>query len=422
MVGLLVDREVPLGTTIATARSLRNRYGITRIAETTHLDRIGIPTISAIVPHSPDGLGVYNGKGLTAEAALAGALMEAIERQICARFDGASVYEVPTSDVDRAIDLRALGWLPSLDEAPVVECVRGTNLIDGSPLDVPVGVVRCPRVGRRLFHHTSSNGLASGNTRNEALYHALMELVERHLWSRAHVLAHVWPRTLRARGGQPIEWPDDAVTKDVAGAREDPLLAEPIARIERAGLDFRLLAYCEPGWPYAMMARIADPRANELFYHLGFGCSWSPVHAAVRAITEAVQVRVTDIQGAREDIKRAGEAPLRDFDHGRRACGLPAGGRWYFDGPAGTVALDELDDRHGPDLAADIERVIVLLADCGETRLACVDLTPPGVPISVVRVVAPHLERTLVDGTISRRLQAFLDNPLALQLPQSTRV
>jgi ribosomal protein S12 methylthiotransferase accessory factor len=416
VVDLLADREVDLETTIAVAGSLRRRYGITRVAETTQLDRIGIPTISAIVPNSPDNLGVYNGKGLTREAALAGALMEAIERQICARFEDVTIYESSLTDVDRVIDLRALGWLRAReDERPdsTVSCVRGTNLIDESRVDVPVGVVRSPRIGEREFYRTSTNGLASGNTRKEAIYHALMELLERHLWSRVHVLSHVWPRTLRAGSGKPAELPDDRVALEVVDAAEHPLLGEPIARLRSAGLRFRLLTHNEPGWPCAMMACVADPGATELFYHVGFGCSWSPVHAAVRAITEAVQARLTDVQGAREDIKRAGDDASRDFDHGRRASGIPAGGRWYYDGPAASVRMTELHDCSGPGLVTDIECVIELLRGWGETCVAYVDLTPANVPISVARVVAPHLERTLVDGTISPRMRTFLRNPLA---------
>jgi len=416
MADRLADREVALEATIAVAQSLRARYGITRIADTTRLDRIGIPTMSAMVPQSPDGLGVYNGKGLTRDAALAGALMEAIERQVCARFESVDVYAVPVRDVDRAIDLRALGWLGSIEDAStdaIVECVRGVNLIDDSPIDVPVGSVRCPRAGKRLFHYTSSNGLASGNTASEAIYHALMELVERHLWSRVHVLSHVWPRTLRSRPGPGGEEPDDPVAREVIDATEHAALAPSVGRILAAGLQFRLLTYSESGWPSAMMACIADPSGDELFYHLGFGCSWSPAHAAIRAITEAVQVRVTDIQGAREDIKRSEDVPLHDFEHGRRPGSFPTGGRWYYDAPAAPVRLTDLQIKGRGSLAADIAQMLAVLRDWGETCVACVDLTPPDIPLCVVRIVGPHLERTLVDGTISSRSRAFLRNPLA---------
>lgn len=76
------DRAVPFEQTLALVPELRRRYGITRLADTTYLDRTGISTYSALVPNSPDLLGVYNGKGLTREAAMASAVMEATERQI----------------------------------------------------------------------------------------------------------------------------------------------------------------------------------------------------------------------------------------------------------------------------------------------------------------------------------------------------
>jgi ribosomal protein S12 methylthiotransferase accessory factor len=407
------DREVALERTLAIAHSLRARYGITRIADTTYLDRIGIPTMSAIVPNSPDGLGVYNGKGLTRDAALAGALMEAIERQICARFEGMEIFDLPRSQVDAAVDLRALGWIGPTDEAMRVPCVRGINLLDGAEIPVPVGVARCPRVDARLFAVTSTNGLASGNTALEAVYHAVMELIERHLWSSVHILAHMWPRSLRARAGLAVEQPDDPIAMDVIDAAQHPVLADPIAKIVASGLRFRLLAYAPEGWPIGMMAIASEPVGDELYYHLGFGCSWSPVHAAIRAITEAAQARATEIQGAREDIKRAHDGtPVLPFEHGRRPDGFPSGGRWYFDGPAGRTTMAQLPDRSTPDLAADLRRALDALRAFGEKCVAYVDLTPPGVPIAVARVVAPHLERTLIDGSISGRMAGLLGNPL----------
>jgi ribosomal protein S12 methylthiotransferase accessory factor len=407
----VVDRLAPVAETLAVARSLRERYGITRIAETTRLDRIGIPTFSAIVPGSPDKLGVYNGKGLTRDAATAGALMEAIERQVCARFESMHVFGVPVRKVDGAIDVRACGWLGAIDGD--VECVRGVNLIDGAEIAVPVGLVRCPRVGERRFERTTSNGLASGNTASEATYHALMELIERHLWSTVHILAHVWPRALRSRASVEIEQPDDQVASEVIDAGEHPSLAGLIRCIRDAGLSVRLLSYAKPEWPVAMMACVADPAVHELFYHLGFGCSWSPVHAAVRAILEAVQARATDVQGAREDIKLSADGEARPLDHGRRPSGFPEGGRWYFDGPARKSTLVELAGSSAPDVARDLGATVSVLRDSGQTCVAYVDLTPPGLPVSVVRVVAPHLERTLVDGSISQRMQTFLKNPLS---------
>jgi len=52
--------------------------GVTRIAEITHLDRIGIPVYSAIRPGAAEGaVSIYAGKGVTQPQAKASAMMEA---------------------------------------------------------------------------------------------------------------------------------------------------------------------------------------------------------------------------------------------------------------------------------------------------------------------------------------------------------
>lgn len=403
------DRAVPLAITIEHARALRERYGITRIADLTHLDPIGIPVINVIVPNSPDSLGVYNGKGLTREQAVAGGLMEALERQICSRCEIERFF-VPVRQVMDYLDLPRLNWIGPDDGE--VECVWGTDLLGGTRMAVPLGLTQNPRQSARVFSHTSSNGLASGNNPTEAIYHALFELCERHLWSRVHILSHMWPRSLRAHAGRDLDEADDPLTSEVDVAVDTPVIGELVEKIERAGLKFRLLAYAHDIWPVAMMARISGPGGDAMYYHLGFGCSWSPVHAAVRAITEAVQVRVADISGTREDLKYA-DAQSVGFAHGKRPGEFPSG-RWYYDGPVREhIAIEDLPDRSQPDLDDEIDMLLGVLRANGERCIPYVDLTPPGLPVSVARVIVPTLERTLVDGTLSPKMTALLSSPLA---------
>ena len=80
------------------------RFGITRLAEVTGLDRIGIPVWMAIRPNSRT-LAVSQGKGLTDAAAQASALMEAAEIASAERFP------VPRR-VATARDLFSAGELP----------------------------------------------------------------------------------------------------------------------------------------------------------------------------------------------------------------------------------------------------------------------------------------------------------------------
>ena len=55
--------------------------GITRVADITDLDRIGIPVFSSIRPMADRGaISVYNGKGATPTEARVSAMMEGLER------------------------------------------------------------------------------------------------------------------------------------------------------------------------------------------------------------------------------------------------------------------------------------------------------------------------------------------------------
>ena len=56
-----------------------DEVGITRVADITGMDRIGIPVYAAIRPDSKS-LAVDSGKGITREQAKCSAVMEAIER------------------------------------------------------------------------------------------------------------------------------------------------------------------------------------------------------------------------------------------------------------------------------------------------------------------------------------------------------
>ena len=62
--------------------------GITRIADITDLDRIGLPIYTAIRPTAEDGaISIYGGKGITKDHAKASAMMEGFERYSAERQD-----------------------------------------------------------------------------------------------------------------------------------------------------------------------------------------------------------------------------------------------------------------------------------------------------------------------------------------------
>src|SRR5260221_4043556 len=91
-------RQAPIEQTLLHARSTASRLGITRVTDTTWLDKIGIPVFSSIRPTAKAGsLCVNAGKGLLKEDARVGAYMGAIAFVIAGvgGFDGQITSTMP---------------------------------------------------------------------------------------------------------------------------------------------------------------------------------------------------------------------------------------------------------------------------------------------------------------------------------------
>jgi ribosomal protein S12 methylthiotransferase accessory factor len=400
------DRAVPFAQTLALLPQLRERYGITRVADTTYLDRTGVPTYSAMVPHSSDVLGVYNGKGMTREGAIASAVMEASERQIGASLS-VSIFEVAVSEIAERLDLAACGMREDRARGSV-PCVLGTDLLSGERLAVPVALVQCPYYGPKLFDTTTSNGLASGNNLTEAIYHALCELIERHAWAIYHTRCSIAPRFYTGRLAR-----DRALTPNVVLPCGDPVVDALVANIEHAGLIVRAMYLDEQPLPPTVIATVTEPGSSPPMAHLGLGCSLSPAHALTRALTEAVQSRVTDIQAAREDILRSTDPAGNLGEHARRPSALPTD-QWYFRKAEASVSLSSIEDRSSNDLAADLRCVLDALRRYGLARAVIVDLSPRDLPVCVVRAIVPGLETFMFTGHVGARMRAEL-NPFAVR-------
>ncbi len=399
------DRAVPFAQTIALVPELRRRYGITRVADTTYLDRTGIPTYSALVPHSPDFLGVYNGKGMTRDAAMVSAVMEAAERQVSAAVN-LPTFKESLRVVGERVDLDACGMREDVRDL-TVDCVLGTDLLSGDVIPVPLAMVQCPWFGEKLFDTTSTNGLASGNNLTEAIYHALCEVIERHTWAMYDVRCSFLPRFYLG--------PDAG---DVAAAPEielpsgDANVDRLVRDVQAAGLVIRALALREEPLPLTFIASLTEPNAAPPMAHMGVGCSLSPAHALTRALTEAVQSRAVDIQGAREDILRPDEPAGMMGTHARRLSVMPTR-QWLYDVPSERITLEALPDRAADDLALDLCATLDAIRAYGIQSVIAIDLSPSDLSISVVRVVVPGLETYAFSGYLGSRARAEL-NPFTL--------
>jgi ribosomal protein S12 methylthiotransferase accessory factor len=195
-----VERSVRPGATIRRARAVLDTIGVTKVADVTDLDRVGIPNFMTVRPHDVGpGISYYTGKGTTRADAYAGAMMEAIERHAGERYDGpvidASHYNLRRQHacVDPLEIHIPMGR--SYSEHLLLEWVLGFDLLTRRPTYAPLNCVVSPYTtfsGMPLFY-SITNGLASGNTRVDALCHALCEVVERDASALAMASSHVRP-------------------------------------------------------------------------------------------------------------------------------------------------------------------------------------------------------------------------------------
>ncbi len=375
------------------------------MGETTRLHRIALPLMCAVVPDSASDVSVFNGRGETRDHALIGAVMEAVERQT------AAVCGIPDRPMRcdlaaRRIDLAACG-LRSAFAQETLAFVNAHDLLTGDDLDVPKALVQMPWRGAPAFPMTHTNGLACGFTFEEAVYHALLELVERHLYAITHARAHLRPKRLLQDilGAPELPFIDDRVD-EIAQPTGVASVDAVCGMLAAAGLRVRLVAMRAPPLPLGILAGIHDPERAD--FRAGLGCSWSPAVAVVRALTEAVQGRAADIQAARENILRAADPPSRFLNNTRRQTALPRG-RWYFDSPTRTVRLQHLCDASTGVLACDLHALVIALGTLA-SRIAIVDLSPEDNRFFAVRAIVPELETLLIDGRIGRITRAIIED------------
>ncbi|MFD7444049.1 YcaO-like family protein [Streptomyces sp. NPDC059909] len=281
-----VRARIPEETWDAVAGRLPE-YGITRVAKLTGLDCIGLPVWTAIRPASLT-LSTSQGKGGTDLLAKLSAVMEAIELWHVEQPLPVAAHG-PAAEVAPNCPVAALPLTVPYPEHTLARMVwewtPGTAVVSGEKVLLPIDLVRRraqrPEWSPDLLRATST-GLACGNTKDEALLHALFEVVERDVLYRDGQSGGR-RRTLIAPG-----------TVDDLHGREliDRLVAAGMA-LEVALVD----------GPYGLPVCVAYLWSEDLpVVFAGGGCHSTPAIALTRALTEAAQSRLTAIAGTRDDF------------------------------------------------------------------------------------------------------------------------
>jgi ribosomal protein S12 methylthiotransferase accessory factor len=372
--------------TIRKAWALRGALGITRLADITELDRIGIPVIAASRPAVHDvQITATQGKGFTYTDAIASALLEAVERHAAASHRP-SLLLATVAEVGGAghahLTPQELNAAPTGDAR--IDWIAATSLRTGREVLVPAAEVLYPYfppAGAARPVRPSTTGLASGNSVAEAILHGLFEVLERDAVS-CHAL------------GRPAKLLDlDSLQ---AGSPERRLCQ----KFEDAGVSLFVLDLSEMSVVPAYKAITADsfPSGPRTFIH-GQGAHVHPHIALRRALAEVAQSRAVAIQASREDLARyAG-----DWNPG-------------YDVAASANLFREQTRRNGvsrlgaptPDafegVGLMLRRVLARVAAAGFPDVLYTDLTDPQIKFPVVHVLVPGMMDVIVEPNRRRHV------------------
>ena len=392
------DRAVAPEVTLERALPLMPTLGITRIANITGLDRIGIPVVAVQRPNSRS-LSVSQGKGASLVAARVSGLMESIEsyhaehvrlpllhgshQELAARCRVINVAGLPKVSSSCFNSHLSMLW------------AAGTDLMSGEQALVPYELVhtdfRIPMPTGSGAFIMSSNGLASGNNITEALSHAVCELIERDANTLWHYSGSVAQRLRRLNL--------DSV--------DDENCCHVMDRFDAAGVDVIVWETTSDIGVCSYLCTIVDREGRAEWPMLpisGSGCHPKRSIALLRALTEAAQGRLTLISGSRDDLseKSFDDADVHSRCHEvRERIGDRGPGR----------AFQEAPDCEHDTFDADVEWELECLMKVGIGEVIAVNLSHEELDIPVVRVVIPYLEgiselKGFVPGMRARRTMA----------------
>ncbi|KKH48479.1 YcaO-related McrA-glycine thioamidation protein [Methanosarcina sp. 1.H.A.2.2] len=373
-------------TTLENTKDQIKKIGVTRIADITNLDRLGIPIFSAIRPSAaPGAISIYSGKGSTEQRARISAIMESFERCLAERpginanigggISAPALVEsyLNAKETCSVLDPSSLLLAQPFNPSSLIEWVGAYDLMSGEEEFVSANAVYhpydAPGQCQKLFL-SNTNGLASGNTLEEAILHGLLEVIERDAISTAQ-----FSRDLG---------------KEIVLTEEDGYLYELAQKFKDAGVELKIwLVPTDTGIPTVIAATDDAKLKDPALLVMGAGSHLKPEIAVARAITEAAQSRVVQIQGAREDTDREGFIRSVGYDRMKRL-------NWFWFEEGEKISLSEVKDLSGKSPSENIDVILEKLKGLVE-KVLVVDLSREEIAVPVVRVIIPGFELFTID-------------------------
>ena len=369
---LETHRSKTPASTLQSIETTRSLVGMMSFRDATNLDRIGLPVFTCDRLRPDNSKTSHTGKGVSKTQAKVSLMMEAIERY-CSEFRNEYRGKlVHGSYIELRNDFNILDpqelILPSFSDYRAelsLHWVWGFDVNTEEDILVPAAAVYHP------FHldeitpiKTHTNGLASGNTMEEAIFHGMTEIIERDAWSIAQFNGEM----------------NAALT--VEDEPEHQFIIELIRKFEKAGVEVTARDLTTDIGVPVIAAFSQDALYPNLMPFDGFGAHLDPRVAMARALLELATTRAFFIQKhGLDSLQETIPFYYRDEDLEDPRFYAPQQKR-----------LGEMESQYSNDILEDIKMLLKKLERCGLRRTVAVDLTRSDVGTPVVRVIIPGME------------------------------
>ena len=271
--------------------SNKSKFNVTRASYIDGFSEVDIPVAIAYRPNSKV-LSQSGGKGLSRTQALISALMESYECDAAERIKPdmarTSLSEIRKLNISYIHPKHLPNTLTIFDEKSPIDWTYCRNLFNNKKLLVPFDSVSLDFTRMTSLSHNpcqlmTSNGLASGENRKDAIFSAIFEIIERHSVTSNELIGSTFNNRI-----DPLSISSEIITNLI-----DKITGHDLS------LDlYDVSLYDEfPTFSCYIKDKYGKP-------NVGWGSSNTSSVSLVRAITEANQARTIKLSGSREDMNK----------------------------------------------------------------------------------------------------------------------
>lgn len=369
------------------ALSLSEGIGVTRLADVTGFDRIGIPVYNSIKP-AVNGSCCQHGKGLTRKASKISALMESFERHFALETLVPSFVDTYDHVKDQypviPLDRMLLARSNLFHETLPIHWALGWDIMNNCETAAPLATVEL--AGKRTLSRdystghfqVSSNGYASGFHLLEALSQGLIEVVERDAITCNNFQSYAGNRFF------PVNLVNiDSIQSDIIQSLVEQFRS---ADIEPALFDCTV----DTNIP-TFNCYLFDKKNPSYMLTHGMGSSCNYLTAMSRAMTEAAQSRAVFNSGERDFAFREEYEILQ-----MKSSSLLYG---EFQSLKSTVDFSETEPIQHDTYEEIVAHCLDKLRNVGIKQCLVFQMTPEDMEIVVAKVIIPGMEGILLSSS-----------------------